>query len=73
MTLSTGKILVLEWILIRYFSYFCKIVYPKLLTYHMAKISTIGILTSGGDAPGMNAAIRAVTRAMESQRNIQRI
>ena len=27
------------------------------------KISTIGILTSGGDAPGMNAAIRAVTRA----------
>ena len=29
----------------------------------MRKISTIGILTSGGDAPGMNAAIRAVTRA----------
>ena len=29
----------------------------------MAKISTVGILTSGGDAPGMNAAIRAVTRA----------
>ena len=25
-------------------------------------IQTIGILTSGGDAPGMNAAIRAVTR-----------
>ena len=25
-------------------------------------IKTIGILTSGGDAPGMNAAIRAVTR-----------
>ena len=23
----------------------------------------IGILTSGGDAPGMNAAIRAITRA----------
>ena len=23
---------------------------------------TIGIVTSGGDAPGMNAAIRAVTR-----------
>ncbi|MFZ5479564.1 MAG: 6-phosphofructokinase, partial [Myxococcota bacterium] len=23
----------------------------------------IGVLTSGGDAPGMNAAIRAVTRA----------
>lgn len=29
----------------------------------MAKIKTIGILTSGGDSPGMNAAIRAVTRA----------
>lgn len=29
----------------------------------MAKISTIGVLTSGGDAPGMNAAVRAVTRA----------
>lgn len=29
----------------------------------MAKIKTIGVLTSGGDAPGMNAALRAVTRA----------
>ena len=28
----------------------------------MAKFRKIGILTSGGDAPGMNAAIRAVTR-----------
>ena len=28
----------------------------------MAQIKTIGILTSGGDAPGMNAAIRAVVR-----------
>ena len=27
------------------------------------KIQTIGVLTSGGDAPGMNAAVRAVTRA----------
>ena len=26
------------------------------------KIGTIGVLTSGGDAPGMNAAIRAVVR-----------
>ena len=25
-------------------------------------IRTIGVLTSGGDAPGMNAAIRAVVR-----------
>ena len=29
----------------------------------MGQIKTIGILTSGGDAPGMNAAIRAVTRS----------
>ena len=29
----------------------------------METIKCIGILTSGGDAPGMNAAIRAVTRA----------
>ena len=27
------------------------------------KINCIGVFTSGGDAPGMNAAIRAVTRA----------
>lgn len=27
------------------------------------KIRSIGVLTSGGDAPGMNAAVRAVTRA----------
>ena len=26
------------------------------------KVQTIGVLTSGGDAPGMNAAIRAVVR-----------
>lgn len=29
----------------------------------MRAISTIGVLTSGGDAPGMNACIRAVTRS----------
>ena len=28
----------------------------------MGQIKSIGVLTSGGDAPGMNAAIRAVTR-----------
>ncbi|KIR01947.1 6-phosphofructokinase [Lachnospiraceae bacterium TWA4] len=28
----------------------------------MSKVTTIGVLTSGGDAPGMNAAIRAVVR-----------
>ena len=26
-------------------------------------MKTIGLLTSGGDAPGMNAAIRAVVRS----------
>ena len=34
----------------------------------MAKeIKTIGVLTSGGDAPGMNAAVRAIVRAGISQ------
>ena len=28
----------------------------------MVKMKTIGVLTSGGDAPGMNAAVRAVVR-----------
>ncbi|MBR6922969.1 MAG: 6-phosphofructokinase, partial [Oscillospiraceae bacterium] len=30
-------------------------------------IKTIGVLTSGGDAPGMNAAVRAVTRTAISR------
>ena len=30
--------------------------------YKRQAIKCIGVLTSGGDAPGMNAAIRAVTR-----------
>ena len=29
----------------------------------MAEIKCIGIVTSGNDAPGMNAAVRAVTRS----------
>ena len=34
----------------------------------MAKaVKTIGVLTSGGDAPGMNAAIRAVVRVAISK------
>ena len=39
----------------------------------MAKeIKTIGVLTSGGDAPGMNAAIRAVVRtALNNPKRIQ--
>ena len=30
-------------------------------------IRTVGVLTSGGDAPGMNAAIRAVVRTALSR------
>ncbi len=39
----------------------------------MAKeINTIGVLTSGGDAPGMNAAIRAVVRqALQRARRLK--
>ena len=29
------------------------------------EIKIVGVLTSGGDAPGMNAAVRAVVRACE--------
>ena len=29
----------------------------------MATFRKIGVLTSGGDAPGMNAAVRAVVRS----------
>ena len=32
-------------------------------------IRTIGVLTSGGDAPGMNAAIRAVVRTALGKRS----
>ncbi|KAA0278702.1 MAG: 6-phosphofructokinase, partial [Chloroflexi bacterium] len=32
----------------------------------MSDISTIGVLTSGGDAPGMNATIRAVVRTAQA-------
>lgn len=31
------------------------------------QIKRIGVLTSGGDAPGMNAAVRAVVRSATSQ------
>ena len=35
----------------------------------MAKeINTIGVLTSGGGAPGMNAAIRAVVRQLQREK-----
>ena len=31
----------------------------------LTTISNIGVLTSGGDSPGMNAAVRAVVRTAE--------
>jgi 6-phosphofructokinase 1 len=37
-------------------------VYLSILLIYMRKIKNIGVLTSGGDSPGMNAAIRAVVR-----------
>ena len=40
----------------------------------MREVKTVGILTSGGDAPGMNAAIRAVVRtALASGMNVKGI
>jgi 6-phosphofructokinase 1 len=38
------------------------IVFPGFLFHMNANSFTIGVLTSGGDAPGMNAAIRSVVR-----------
>lgn len=37
------------------------------MTTDMAEIKTIGVLTSGGDSPGMNAAVRAVVRVAVKQ------
>jgi len=37
-----------------------KPIYPE--TKDMSKVKNIAVLTSGGDAPGMNAAIRAIVR-----------
>lgn len=35
------------------------------MTNNLTEIKTIGVLTSGGDSPGMNAAVRAVVRVAE--------
>lgn len=40
------------------------------MTDKLVNVETIGVLTSGGDSPGMNAAIRAVVRA-SAQANIK--
>ena len=37
---------------------------PKIMGSHVKRI---GVLTSGGDAPGMNAAVRAVVRTAVGQ------
>lgn len=37
-------------------------IYKSKVARHKKKINSIAVLTSGGDAPGMNAAIRAVVR-----------
>lgn len=34
----------------------------QIIRLHMKKVNNIAVLTSGGDAPGMNAAVRAVVR-----------
>ena len=36
--------------------------FTKAMVVIMEKFRRIGVLTSGGDAPGMNAAVRAVVR-----------
>ena len=33
-------------------------------------MNTIGVLTSGGDAPGMNAAVRSTVRSAEYAEDI---
>ncbi len=43
--------------------YLCGKYYHPYINKAMSQIKCVGILTSGGDAPGMNAAIRAVTRS----------
>ena len=46
-----------------FFTFLHFIIFTVLNYTDIMAIKTIGILTSGGDAPGMNAAIRAVTRS----------
>lgn len=39
--------------------------HPAFINYDLSKMKKIALLTSGGDAPGMNAAIRATVLACE--------
>ena len=43
-------------------SYYNRNLFPIHEVIALKKFRTIGVLTSGGDAPGMNAAVRAVVR-----------
>ena len=36
--------------------------FDKVTNKNKRNVQKIGVLTSGGDAPGMNAAIRSITR-----------
>ncbi|MEM3695104.1 MAG: ATP-dependent 6-phosphofructokinase [Candidatus Bathyarchaeia archaeon] len=36
--------------------------WQRLVVAEWTRLKTVGVVTSGGDAPGMNAAIRAITR-----------
>ena len=40
--------------------------YKAVTAMDKGKIKRIGVLTSGGDAPGMNAAVRSVVRSASS-------
>src|SRR5262249_6586002 len=40
--------------------FICSVIWPS--SFRMSGLKKIAVLTSGGDAPGMNAAVRAVTR-----------
>jgi 6-phosphofructokinase 1 len=46
----------------RFFEIYLKLGFQRTGDTDMGEIKTIGVLTSGGDAPGMNAAIRSVVR-----------
>ena len=45
----------------------CSVLHETGWDSHIGRVERIGILTSGGDAPGMNAAIRAVVRSASSR------
>ena len=63
-----GTVLFVTFHLLSEFKLYFAEIKMRLITFvsnftTMGRIKSIGVLTSGGDSPGMNAAIRAVTRA----------